>query len=68
MTKKNEEKFAKGIAPTLKAMKVKEVVYFPLSKIQSVKSTASIIKLLDRKKFVTKQMVEQSQVKVTRIF
>ena len=68
MSKKKTEKVSLGIAPTLKKMLIGEVVTFPLAQMNTVKYTASNIKLLDRKIFKTKQLNNQGLIQVTRTF
>lgn len=68
MTKKKDEKVSLGVAPTLKSLKVGEVAFFPIQQMNTVKYTASTIKVVDRKIFKTKQLNATSQIQVTRIF
>lgn len=68
MRKKNEKKVSLGVAPTLKSMLVGDIVTFPLAQMNTVKYTASNIKLLDRKIFKTKQLNNQGLIQVTRTF
>lgn len=67
MNKKKEEKVNLGVSPTLKKMRIGDVEMFPISQMNTVKTTASTIKLLEKKVFKTKQFNETNQIRVTRI-
>lgn len=67
MTKKIEEKISIGIAPTLKKMEIGSKTTFPISQLNTVKSTASTIKLIDKKIFKTKQLNDARLIQVTRV-
>ena len=67
MNKKNEEKVSLGVAPTLKSMMVGDVALFPIQQMNTVKYTASTIKLIERKIFKTKQLNATNEIQVTRV-
>ncbi len=67
MTKKIEKNICLGIAPTLKKMEIGCKTTFPISRLNTVKSTASTIKLIDKKIFKTKQLNDARLIQVTRV-
>lgn len=57
-----------GITKTLNNMPVGGKTTFPLAQLNSVKTTASTIKLLKNKGFKTKQLNDARLVQVTRVY
>ena len=57
-----------GITKTLNNLQIGDKTTVPLSKLKSVKTTASTMKLLDNKGFKTKQLNDARLVQVTRVY
>jgi hypothetical protein len=56
-----------GIAPTLKNMEIGDKTAFPIEMMNSVKNTASNIKIIEKKVFKTKQLNAVRLIQVTRV-
>ena len=56
-----------GIAPTLKSMEIGDKTAFPIEMMNSVKNTASNIKIIEKKVFKTKQLNAVRLIQVTRV-
>lgn len=68
MNKKMEQriKYQTQISPVLKQMRVGDVVYYPISRYQSVQSSASICAAVLRCRFSVNRFTSLGYIQVTR--